>query len=60
MLLKVGPSMNLRTLIAHSPSPLDSSTNGQPYQCLPYQEVEDNGSIMMVQSLETLVSLINN
>jgi len=23
--------------------PLDSSTNGQPYQRLPYLEVEDNG-----------------
>jgi hypothetical protein len=37
------PSMNLKILIAHSPSPLDSPTKGQPYQRLPYLEVEDNG-----------------
>ncbi|AES77986.1 hypothetical protein MTR_7g022630 [Medicago truncatula] len=34
--------MNVRILIAHHLSPLGSSTNGKPYQCLPYQEVEDN------------------
>jgi hypothetical protein len=60
MFLKVDPSMNLMTLIAHSPSPLGSSTNGQLYQRLPYQEVKENGLIRMVHSPETLVSLINN
>ena len=42
MFLKVFSSMNLRTLIAHSHSPLGSSTNGLPYQRLPYLEVKDN------------------
>ena len=35
--------MNLKALTTHSSSPLGSSTNGQPYQRLPYLEVEDNG-----------------
>ncbi|KEH38425.1 hypothetical protein MTR_2g070800 [Medicago truncatula] len=43
VILTCGVLQIQRTLKEHSPFPLSSSTNGKPYQRLPYLEVEENG-----------------